>query len=38
MDLDRLRQTAIQDFIELEHIEFLADFVGAELKEVRIEV
>ena len=38
MDLDRLRQTPIQDFIELEHIEFLADFVGAELKQVGVEV
>lgn len=33
-----LRQTPIQDFVELAHVEFLADFVGAELKEVGVEV
>ena len=33
-----LRQAPIQDFVELAHIEFLADFVSTELKEVGVEV
>lgn len=33
-----LRQTPIQDFVELAHVVFLADFVGAELKEMGVEV
>lgn len=31
-------QTPIEDFVELAHVEFLADFIGAELEEVGVEV
>ena len=33
-----LRQIPIQDLIELKHVFFLGDFVGAELKQVGVEV
>lgn len=33
-----LWQAPVQDFVELAHVEFLADFVGAELKEMGVEV
>jgi len=35
---EMLRQIPIQDFIELKHVFFLGDFVGAELKQVGVEV